>query len=284
MVDPQYWNARHLDFLDTSKTTLITESAVYPSVFSYKWKDIYFTSSIYPLGKILEKNIFRESLGAGGSVATTAWDFARFLGCNKVFMAGLDLGYPKNETHIKGSTFEHWAAIKSNYIDNAETKSVSSLFSANPIYKTDYEGNKLQTDSRMNLYAWWFESKCAEFIETKTFSLSKKSLAIPGINYFSVEELINFPEQEKFDIEKIKNSVCKTENQTLEKEKITFTENLKNLILEIETSIKKSTENQTMEISEEIEDLIFPFLDKKTFDEKLNSLKELLKILAKIRI
>ena len=284
MVDPQYWNARHLDFLDTSKTTLITESAVYPSVFSYKWKDIYFTSSIYPLGKILEKNIFRQSLGAGGSVATTAWDFARFLGCNKVFMAGLDLGYPKNETHIKGSTFEHWAAIKSNYIDNAETKSVTSLFSANPIYKTDYEGNKLQTDSRMNLYAWWFESKCAEFTETKTFSLSKKSLAIPGINYFSVEELINFPEQEKFDIEKIKNSVCKIENQTLEKEKITFTENLKELIFQIETSIKKSTEKQTMEISSEIEDLIFPFLDKKTFNEKLNSLKELLKILAKIRI
>ena len=284
MVDPQYWNARHLDFLDTSKTTLITESAVYPSIFSYNWKNIYFTSSIYPLGKILEKNIFRESLGAGGSVATTAWDFARFLGCDKIFMAGLDLGFPKNETHIKGSTFEHWASIKSNYIDNAETKSVASLFSANPIYKTDYEGNKLQTDSRMNLYAWWFESKCAEFLETKTFSLSKKSLAIPGINYFSVEELINFPEQEKFNIENLKTSVCKTENQTLEKEKNTFTKNLKELIFQIETSVKNATEKQTMEISSEIEDLIFPFLNKKTFDEKLNSLKELLIILEKIKI
>ncbi len=284
MVDPQYWNARHLDFLDTSKTILITESAVYPSVFSYEWKNIYFTSSIYPLGKILEKNIFRESLGAGGSVATTAWDFARFLGCTKVFMAGLDLGYPKNQTHIKGSTFEHWAAIKSNHIDNAETKSVTSLFSANPIYKTDYEGNKLQTDSRMNLYAWWFESKCAEFLETKTFSLSKSSLAIPGINYFSVEELIKIPEQENFDIEKLKTSVCKTENQILEKEKITFTENLKDLILQIEISIKLSTEKQSMELSDELEELIFPFLNKKTFDEKLNSLKEILKILEKIKI
>ena len=284
MVDPQYWNARHLDFLDTSKTNLITESAVYPSIFSYKWKNIYFTSSIYPLGKVLEKNIFRESLGAGGSVATTAWDFARFLGCTKIFMAGLDLAYPKNETHIKGSTFEHWAAIKSNYIDNAETKSVSSLFSANPIYKTDYEGNKLQTDSRMNLYAWWFESKCAEFSEIKTFSLSKKSLAIPGINYFSVKELINLPEQEKFNIEKLKDLVCKTENQTLEKEKITFTKNLKELILQIDNYIKNSEKNQTMELSIEIENLIFPFLKKNTFDEKQNSLKELIKILEKIKL
>ena len=56
------------------------------------------------------------------------------------------------------------------------------------------------------------------------------------------------------------------------------------MIFQIETSVKNSTEKQTIEISSEIEDLIFPFLDKKTFDEKLNSLKELLKILAKIRI
>jgi hypothetical protein len=199
-------------------------------------------------------------------------------------MAGLDLAYPKNETHIKGSTFEHWAAIKSNYIDNAETKSVSSLFFANPIYKTDYEGNKLQTDSRMNLYAWWFESKCAEFSEIKTFSLSKKSLAIPGINYFSVKELINLPEQEKFNIEKLKDLVCKTENQTLEKEKITFTKNLKELILQIDNYIKNSEKNQTMELSIEIENLIFPFLKKNTFDEKQNSLKELIKILEKIKL
>ena len=123
----------------------------------------------------------------------------------------------------------------------------------------------------MNLYAWWFESKCAEFSETKTFSLSKKSLAIPGINYFSVEELIKFPEQEKFDLEKLKTSVCKSEKQTLEKEKITFTENLKELIFQIETSVKNLTEKQTMEISSEIENLIFPFLNKKTFDEKLKS-------------
>ncbi|MBQ1198032.1 MAG: hypothetical protein IIX47_05460, partial [Spirochaetaceae bacterium] len=130
----------------------------------------------------------------------------------------------------------------------------------------------------------WFESKCAEFLETKTFSLSKKSLAIPGINYFSVEELINFPEQEKFNIENLKTSVCKTENQTLEKEKTTFTKNLKELIFQIETSVKNATEKQTMEISSEIEDLIFPFLKKNTFDEKQNSLKELIKILEKIKL
>ena len=130
------------------------------------------------------------------------------------------------------------------------------------------------------------QAGCRWFLEKTQLFAHKiaKSLAIPGINYFSVEELIKFPEQEKFDLEKLKTSVCKSEKQTLEKEKITFTENLKELILEIETSVKNLTEKQIMEISSEIENLIFPFLNKKTFDEKLNSLKELLKILAKIRI
>ena len=275
MVDPQYWNARHLDFVDTSNTILITESAVYPSVFNYQWKEILFCSAMYPLGKILEKNISICELGAGGSVATTAWDFARFLGCTKIFMAGLDLGYPKNQTHIKGSTFEHWATINATYLTNAETKSVSSLFSANPITKKDYEGNEIQTDSRMNLYAWWFESKCAEFSQIQTYSLSNKSLAIPGIKYFSVENLLNLEKQENIDfLQFIKENNSKTNNQ----EK-TFTDNLQTL----KTQIKDNIENSNKTLSTEIENLIFPLLNDKQ-DNKIVALNKLLKNLEKIKI
>ncbi len=276
MVDPQYWNARHLDFAKTSNTILITESAVYPSVFKYKWKEILFCSAMYPLGKFLQRNISISEIGAGGSVATTAWDFARFLGCTKIFMAGLDLGYPKNQTHIKGSTFEHWATINATYISNAETKSVSSLVSANPITKKDYNGNDIQTDSRMNLYAWWFESKCAEFSEIQTFSLSNKSLAIPGIKYFSVENLLNVDEQEKFDFLQI----LRKNNSDVNKQKKIFTENLQNL----KTQINDFITNPQKNLSTEIENLIFPLLKNDSLESKICALKESQKILAKIKI
>lgn len=273
MVDPQYWNARHLDFTKTSKTILITESAVYPSVFNHKWKEILFFSAMYPLGKLLEKNMSICELGAGGSVATTAWDFARFIGCTKIFMAGLDLGYPKKQTHIKGSTFEHWATINATYLSNAETKSVSSLFSANPIVKKDYNGNDIQTDSRMNLYAWWFESKCAEFSEIQTFSLSNKSLAIPGIKYFSVENLLNLENQVSFDFLKI----LKENNSNINNQERTFTDNLQKLKSQINEFITKPQKT----LSAEIENLIFPLLNEKQ-DNKLYALNELAKLLEKI--
>ena len=73
------------------------------------------------------------------------------------------------------------------------------MYGANTFYKTDYQENPLLTDNRMAMYAWWFESKCAEFSEIKTFSLSNKSLAIPGIKYFSVENLLKSAEQCKID-------------------------------------------------------------------------------------
>lgn len=272
MVDPQYWNARHLDFTETSNTILITESAVYPSIFNYKWKEILFCSAMYPLGKILEKNISISELGAGGSVATTAWDFARFIGCTKIFMAGLDLGYPKNQTHIKGSTFEHWATINATHILNAETKSVSSLFSANPIIKKDYAGNNIQTDSRMNLYAWWFESKCAEFSQIQTFSFSNKSLAIPGIKFFPLENLLTLTEQKNPDFLQI----LKENNSDLNKQVDTFVENFQKLKSQIYEFINKPQKN----LSPEIENLIFPLLDENK-NNKIYALNELLKILEK---
>ena len=110
LVDPQYWNARHIEGLRALKSTLITEIAAYPSVFRFECRQILLCSSLYPFGRYIEK--YRGEYGklsAGGSVATTAWDFAQWLGCTQIFFAGLDLSYPDKKTHVKGSTFEEKA-------------------------------------------------------------------------------------------------------------------------------------------------------------------------------
>ena len=45
------------------------------------------------------------------------------------------------------------------------------------------------------MYAWWFESKIAQIppSTTQTFNLSKSSLAIPGIEFFPIEQLLELP-------------------------------------------------------------------------------------------
>ncbi len=191
IVDPQYWNIRHLDGLAAPESRIITELAVYPPVFRFQCKEKLLCSSIYPLGKYIEKQVKpRGELGAGGSVVTTAWDFARQCGCKRIFMAGLDLGFPERKTHFKGSTFEERSHRLSERLHPAETDSFNALYGAYPYEVSNYEGGKVLTDKRMALYAWWFESKCLEFPEVKTCTLCPKGVGIPGITPISIEEVL----------------------------------------------------------------------------------------------
>ena len=191
IVDPQYWNIRHLDGLAAPESRIITELAVYPPVFRFQCKEKLLCSSIYPLGKYIEKQVKpRGELGAGGSVVTTAWDFARQCGCRRIFMAGLDLGFPERKTHFKGSTFEERSHRLSERLHPAETDSFNALYGAYPYEVSNYEGGKVLTDKRMALYAWWFESKCLEFPEVKTCTLCPKGVCIPGITPVSIEEVL----------------------------------------------------------------------------------------------
>lgn len=198
LIDPQYWNARHLDGLSASKSILITESAAYPSIFRFACQEIILCSSLFPLGKYIESFIGKKGeLAAGGSVATTAWDFARFIGCKTIFMAGLDLSYPDKKTHARGSTFEENSHIQSKKIAPTETANAHILYNSNTVYALNYDGEELLTDVRMKLYSWWFESKCVAFPTTDTFSLSSKSLAIPGIKPCNITRILALPTAEK---------------------------------------------------------------------------------------
>lgn len=206
--DPQYWNARHLDRLSAPHAILITESAAYPSVFRFDCREIVLCSSMFPLGQYIEKRIGEKgTLGTGGSVASTAWDFARWCGCTTIYVAGLDLGFPNGKTHVSGSTFEEKAFGQSDRIKNAETAITSARFGAYPEIRKDYKGNNLQTDRRMSMYAWWFESKCAQFPNVHTVSLTPESLAIPGITSEDPSLLISSPERGKQLAELLKTAI-----------------------------------------------------------------------------
>ncbi len=207
LVDPQYWNARHIEGLQSPKSILITEAAAYPSVFRFKCKEILLCSSLFPLGKYVE-NLTGEKgeLAAGGSVATTAWDFARFIGCKEIYMAGLDLSYPDKKTHTKGSTFEEKSHIDSVKIHPSETALAKVLYNPYTERSRDFEGKETITDSRMKLYAWWFESKYAAHPHITTYSLSKSSLAIPLMSITTIESLMKTQKHTQRIIEFIENT------------------------------------------------------------------------------
>ena len=191
LVDPQYWNWRHLDGVVSPSSILITESAAWPAVFRFQCRAIYLCSSLFPLGKFLEEHtIVRGELGAGGSVSTTAWDFARHLGAKTIYMAGLDLGFPDRKTHFTGSIFEDRTHTVSRRLSPSETSGYLALYGAGPYPVPDYKGGYVLTDKRLILYAWWFESRLALFPEHRTATLTPEGVRIPGFSVARTEEIL----------------------------------------------------------------------------------------------
>jgi hypothetical protein len=188
--DAQFWNARHLDGLVAPSSTLVTEIAAYPPVFRFPCKEIVLFDSVHPVSVPATAPVSKGVLGAGGSVAATAWDFARLLGCPEIYLAALDLGFPAKRSHARGSTFEAQSHRESDRLVPAETFGVRAIYSANTAVCADYHGNLLVSDERMNLYAWWFESRIAALPPRTTWSLTAESRAIPGVEYLPVEEAV----------------------------------------------------------------------------------------------
>lgn len=196
LVDPQYACFRHLEFLSCPESILITESAAWPSVFRFNCKEKVLCSSLFPIGQYFEKRIgTKGKLGAGGSVTTTAWDFARIIGSKEIFIAGMDLGFPGKQTHIRGSQFEQQSHRTSLKTKTPELDNIRSLISANPVIKKDYNGNPILTDTRMSLFSWWFETNTKNALaeNVKTYSLTPESLFIDGITPYLIEDMLCKP-------------------------------------------------------------------------------------------
>ena len=200
LTDPQFWAYKHIANLQAKNSFLITEISVYPPVFGFECKNIFLCNSQFPIGNYFERklDIFDKlgDLGAGGSVASCAWNFAKFCGAKEIYTAGLDFSFTEKQTHIKGSSSEQTFHTVSNKVNSAEYQTTKILFSADTSYENSFDGTKVLTDSRMKMFAWWFESRIANFPEIKNFSLCKKSLRIPGFSYIPLEDFLT-----KSDIE-----------------------------------------------------------------------------------
>lgn len=198
ILDPQFWAYKHIASLKSPKSILITEISVYPSVFRFCCKKIILCHSQFPIGQFFEKklNLKLGDLGTGGSVASSAWNFAKYCGSKQIYFAGLDLSFPEKQTHIKGSSAEQNFLKISDKILSNEKLNISSLFSANAQIGKNYFDKPILTDSRMKMFEWWFEAKIAANSEIENFTLCPEGLKIPGVKIKNVDELLKLKNNE----------------------------------------------------------------------------------------
>jgi len=200
VVDPQFWNSRHLDRCieenSLSKTALIAESAVYPPVLRLPFKNTFLCGSLFPLGTFIENQVDPKGrLAAGGSVATSAWDFARVLGGGEIWIAGLDLAFPNYKTHFRGARFEELSNSQSCRFNPVEKWVLRALRDGIPFKARSVGGGEVLTDRRLSLYAAWFESQFAQHPQVKNFALFREGLAITGLQAAKAEDFLALPKR-----------------------------------------------------------------------------------------
>jgi hypothetical protein len=196
VVDPQYWNWRHIAGLSSPSSILVSESAAWPAVFRSPRSATFLGGSLFPLGRRLEAFAGEKGrLGAGGSVATSAWDLARLAGASPVWMAGLDLAFPGGRTHAAASLFEQRALAQGRRLEPAATAQAAALVGGRSFEAPSRDGGSVRTDERMSLYAWWFESRFARPGSPPTIAIGRGGLAIPGLACGSLDMLLALPDR-----------------------------------------------------------------------------------------
>jgi hypothetical protein len=195
VADPQYWNWRHVAGLAAPSSILVSDATTWPAVFRMPRRGTFLAGSLFPLGQRIERFAGRKGkLGAGGSVATCAWDLARLAGCAPIWMAGLDLGFPGGATHARASLFEQRALASGRRLSPAQSAQAAALLGADGFAARAADGGSVRSDRRMELYAWWFESRLSRPGAPATVSLSPRGLAIPGMGLGRIEELLAGPD------------------------------------------------------------------------------------------
>ncbi len=219
-VDPQYWNTKHIEA--SARTTpdeadrlqkravLVSESSAHPRSFRLLENEAVFSQSLFPLGRFFEAGLEpRIPLGSGGSVATTAWDFLRISGCTSIYAAGLDMGFPRRQTHFKGSYFEESIAYSGHRLEPCEQVSALYLYSGSLKRSENYRGEPMLSDRRMDVYCNWFELQSKNNPQLSTWSLNGQSRKISGFELSDCSELLELPDirpeidrriQERMDI------------------------------------------------------------------------------------
>ncbi|MEM5948585.1 6-hydroxymethylpterin diphosphokinase MptE-like protein [Spirochaetia bacterium 38H-sp] len=192
-VDPQYWNSRHLDYVDKSNCLLVTDPAVYPSVLHKEGLSALFINSALPLVSFFSRwTGFKMSLAAGGSVTTSAWDLARLCGADIIMMAGVDLGFPQRRLYYKGALVEEYSLVKSSRLRSPHDNIIPVYFDAG-LRREKCDTGYTYTNSRMEVYKTWFEIEVGKTVFPRTVRISKGGVDIKGIEYISPPEMSNLP-------------------------------------------------------------------------------------------
>jgi len=201
-LDALIENWSHLDGVDSSGYTLVVNPVTYPKILSEHKGDMMVTSYSEPLVQWLER--FTGDLGintTGGSVATSAFDFANRMGCSPIILTGQDLAFSGGRTHAGGAKQE---SVYQSFGSNAPQ---GSLHSDAIDFEAKYElegnlGHRLLSSVKMNTWRNWFEIQI-EKEKVHCINATEGGARIKGAEIYTMQEVSKIYCGTKRDIESV---------------------------------------------------------------------------------
>ena len=120
-----------------------------------------------PAQRYAEKNNI-DLWESGGTVTALAIDIAIRFGVERVYMIGVDLAYPGEISHAKGT----------NLYSKVDTSNLVKIQSVN--------GNMVYTDTAFNLYREWIEYRIAQHPEIEFINVSRSGALINGTKMYDI--------------------------------------------------------------------------------------------------
>lgn len=136
-----------------------------------------------------EKRNFENSifgLATGGSVATSAFSAARFMGAKTIILIGQDLALSGEKEHAEGT-------FKKDRKHNLESKNLPRV--------EGIDGEMIPTLHNLKLYLEWFEEQIKNNEKIKVIDATEGGALIHGSKIMTLREAINSYCQNDFDIE-----------------------------------------------------------------------------------
>ena len=183
VLDGQYWNARHVDRTPPENTLVVTEWTGPPRAFRLAPGRTYVARSSIPFLRRREETLWGTlgALASGGSVATAAWSLALLLGCREVAFAGLDLGYPRGQTHVPGSQFEEATHRQARRFAPAETLGLGLRGFFGLFQRPSLDGGTILSDARMDLFRDWLSASVLSRPDIRAVNFSTIGSVVPGL-------------------------------------------------------------------------------------------------------
>jgi hypothetical protein len=128
-----------------------------------------------------------DPLPCGGSVATTAIEFALYAGADPVVVLGLDLAYSGFLTHARSSAPYRMRAQAENRLGTLLTAMTGAILSRNPFPSPGLGGREALTDFVFQGYGGWLASR--EHYRGRVINATREGLEVPGLREIELDAL-----------------------------------------------------------------------------------------------